>query len=66
MEAETGINASALRQSILKRAFEGGLVSQNAGDEPASELVDRIRPERKGKQSIPCRLGPEVATRDTS
>jgi len=46
--------AEALRQSILKRAFEGKLVPQNPDDEPASELLARIRSERevvKGKAS---------------
>ncbi|SFD43822.1 type I restriction enzyme, S subunit [Thiohalospira halophila DSM 15071] len=32
-----------LRQSILKRAFEGRLVSQDPNDEPASELLARIQ-----------------------
>lgn len=35
--------ASRLRQSILKRAFEGKLVPQDLMDEPASALLDRIR-----------------------
>ena len=39
--------ASALRQSILKQAFEGRLVPQDPTDEPASVLLDRIRTERK-------------------
>ena len=38
--------AAALRQSILKRAFEGGLVPQNPADEPASVLLERISAER--------------------
>jgi hypothetical protein len=36
----------ALRQSILKKAFSGQLVAQDAKDEPASVLLDRIRAER--------------------
>ena len=44
------VNASALRQSILKRAFEGGLVPQDAADEPASVLLERIRAEREEKR----------------
>jgi len=36
--------AERLRQSILKRAFEGRLVSQDPNDEPASALLRTIRP----------------------
>jgi type I restriction enzyme S subunit len=48
---ESEINASidratALRQSILKRAFSGQLVPQDPNDEPASVLLERIRAER--------------------
>jgi type I restriction enzyme S subunit len=32
-----------LRQSILKRAFEGKLVPQDATDEPAEKLLERIK-----------------------
>ena len=35
--------ASRVRQSILKRAFEGRLVPQDPNDEPASLLLERIR-----------------------
>jgi len=48
--------AEALRLSIIKKAFEGKLVSQNPSDEPAEKLLDRIRaakgnakPEKKEK-----------------
>ena len=35
--------AEALRQSILKQAFAGKLVPQNADDEPAEVLLERIK-----------------------
>lgn len=48
-EIEAGLaRANALRQSILRRAFSGQLVAQEPADEPASELLERIRAEREG------------------
>lgn len=42
--------AQALRQSILKKAFSGELVPQDPNDEPASELLARIKAEREDAQ----------------
>jgi type I restriction enzyme, S subunit len=39
--------AESLRQSILKKAFEGKLVPQDPSDEPASVLLARIKAEKE-------------------
>ncbi|MFJ5680555.1 restriction endonuclease subunit S [Streptomyces sp. NPDC093097] len=44
--AEAQAQAHALRGSLLATAFSGKLVPQDAADEPASVLLDRIRAER--------------------
>lgn len=70
-EAEKAIKkclrwSQRLRQSILKRTFEGKLVSQDPAHEPAQKLLERIRQERakhkaeekttKGKNSKQMRI----------
>jgi type I restriction enzyme, S subunit len=47
--------SNALRHSVLQTAFCGGLVSQNAADEPASELLERIAAERSEAPAQPQR-----------
>ncbi|MDO8725402.1 MAG: restriction endonuclease subunit S [Candidatus Methanoperedens sp.] len=41
------VQAVRLRQSILKRAFEGRLVAQDASDEPAGVLLERIKQQKQ-------------------
>lgn len=41
--------ADKLKQSILKKAFEGKLVAQDPNDEPASVLLDRIKKETQSQ-----------------
>lgn len=44
--------SEALRQSILKKAFSGQLVAQDANDEPASVLLERIKTERAAQADM--------------
>jgi type I restriction enzyme S subunit len=41
--------SEALRQAILKKAFTGQLVPQDPADEPASELLTRLRAQKQPK-----------------
>ena len=43
---QSRIEANRLRQSILKRAFEGKLVPQDPRDEPANILLEKIKKQR--------------------
>lgn len=47
--------AAALRQSILREAFRGGLVPQSPTDEPAAALLERIAAERGTDNAAPKR-----------
>lgn len=52
--------STAQRQNILKAAFSGQLVPQDPSDEPASELLERIRAERAAQQAIKKPRGRKV------
>jgi type I restriction enzyme S subunit len=43
--------AEKLRQSILKKAFEGKLVPQDPTDEPADKLLERIKAEKVKREA---------------
>jgi type I restriction enzyme S subunit len=45
----------AQRKNLLKAAFSGQLVPQDSNDEPASELLARIRAERANDGGAPRR-----------
>ncbi|MGP5308994.1 restriction endonuclease subunit S [Vreelandella alkaliphila] len=63
-EIDAGLSrAVALRQSILKKAFSGQLVSQDPTDEPASELLARIKVEKAEKERATKRERKTMASR---
>lgn len=59
--------AARLRQSILKAAFEGKLVAQDPADEPAVELLARIKAQRQvaKPKSTPFRRSQRVPKKIT-
>ncbi|WP_299313889.1 restriction endonuclease subunit S [uncultured Halomonas sp.] len=58
--------AESLKQSILKQAFSGRLVSQDPDDEPASALLARIRAEREAQQQAAPRRRRRKPTAEAS
>ncbi|HII94827.1 MAG TPA: hypothetical protein HA367_03705 [Candidatus Methanofastidiosum sp.] len=44
--------SKTLRQSILKKAFEGKLVPQDPNDEPAEILLEKIKKQRLNKEKL--------------
>jgi type I restriction enzyme S subunit len=44
------VKAQRLRQTVLKRAFDGKLIAQDPTDEPASVILERIRANRNVSQ----------------
>jgi type I restriction enzyme S subunit len=56
--------ADRLRQSILKQAFMGGLVPQDPEDEPAAELLERIKGEKAGQAATGRKGKRERANRE--
>ena len=58
------IKSNSLRQSILKKAFSGQLVSQEPTDEPASELLKRIAAE-KAKIAVQAKSARATAKKTT-
>lgn len=49
------LRAKRLRQSILKRAFEGKLVPQDPKDVPAEALLESVHTDRDAKEASPVR-----------
>jgi type I restriction enzyme S subunit len=57
--------ATTLRQSILKRAFEGKLVPQDSNNESGSALLEQIRSEREATvaKQTPRKIAKRVVSR---
>lgn len=56
------LKSEVLRYSILNKAFEGTLVEQDLNEEPATELLKRIRAEKKKyieKQKLEVKKAPQ-------
>ena len=52
--------STAQRQNILRAAFSGQLVPQDPSDEPASELLSRIRADRTEREAVKKPRGRQV------
>ncbi len=60
------LQAEALRQSILKKAFEGKLVPQDPDDKPASVLLERIKAGRESQQQVEVKRKASRSTKRAS
>ena len=60
------VRSERLRQSVLKRAFEGNLVPQDPNDEPASVLLERICTERAANANANPKSGRKRKARPDS
>ena len=56
--------SAAQRKNILKAAFSGQLVPQDANDEPASVLLERIRAERAARDALKKPRGRKTKEKD--
>lgn len=56
--------AEALRLSIIKKAFEGKLVPQDPNDEPAEQLLERIKALRHSSAKTTTRVHNQPAATD--
>lgn len=58
--------AQELRAALLHTAFTGALVPQDPADEPASDLLDRIRAQQEVAAKAPRKRAPRKATRKSA